>query len=175
MRGRATALEGERIQHPGRIAPKTSVAVGHKVERIGVYLPGQGYCLLDKRLECRPAAMCGDGFSQFLFILLRRNKGCANAGEGFQGFADGGAAILQLRIPLSLGCTKELADDPVVGLDDGVGNQRLPFERTDRKNGKLPVLGQIAEPVCEVALTLTAQTGDAMGRYAVKDAGFNLA
>ena len=55
-----------------------------------------------------------------------------------------------------------LADDPVMGLDHGIGDSAAPFHGTDGEDGETAITRNVAQPVGEVALPLAAKTGNAM-------------
>lgn len=61
------------------------------------------------------------------------------------------------------------ADDAVVRLDHGVGQERLPLGRTHRQNGNAAIVREFAQSVGEVALPLAAQARDSMRGNALEE------
>ena len=47
---------------------------------------------------------------------------------------------------------RRTADEPVVGLHHRVGEEHLPLDGADREDREAAVVGELAEPVGEVAL-----------------------
>ena len=68
-------------------------------------------------------------------------------------------------ITARFGLIPGFADNAIMGLDYGICDGGLPFHGTGGKDGQPPVVGDIAQIMGEVALTLATQTGDTVGRH----------
>ena len=79
--------------------------------------------------------------------------------------------ILNARIAAPLRTPEGLADDPVMGLDHGIGDSAAPFHGTDGTDGETAITRNVAQPVGEVALPLAAKTGNAMRRNGLQQIG----
>ena len=79
--------------------------------------------------------------------------------------------ILKARIAAPLRAPEGLADDPVMGLDHGIGDSAAPLHGTDGEDGETAITRNVAQPVGEVAFPLAAQTGNAMGRNGLQQIG----
>ena len=91
-------------------------------------------------------------------------------GECPERLADRGRLVAELRLAGARGFTIRPADDPVVGLHHGVGDERLPLDGADPENREAAVVRELAEPVGEVALPLPAQPRDPMWRDVAEEA-----
>ena len=79
--------------------------------------------------------------------------------------------ILNARIAAPLRTPEGLVDDPVMGLDHGIGDSAAPFHGTDGTDGETAITRNVAQPVGEVALPLAAKTGNAMRRNGLQQIG----
>ena len=117
----------EQTQHPRGIATEAMISFEHMIERIVRHGGGQPGCHCNKGFEAIPTRTARDDGFQRLAVILCIDQGTANFGEGFQGVAHRVRFIRDLRLANALRSTVEPADDPVMGLDHGVGEHRLPF------------------------------------------------
>ena len=79
--------------------------------------------------------------------------------------------ILNARVAAPLRTPEGLADDPVMGLDHGIGDSAAPLHGTDGEDGETAITRNVAQPVGEVALPLAAKTGNAMRRNGLQQIG----
>ena len=125
----------------------------------------------DNAFELLPAAGSRDGLFQRRAVPFcleqRRSKGP----EGGQSIAQYCPRILNARIAAPLRTPEGLADDPVMGLDHGIGDSAAPFHGTDGEDGETAITRNVAQPVGAVALPLAAKTGNAMRRNGLQQIG----
>ena len=100
-------------------------------------------------------------------IKMRRSKGP----EGVQGIVQYRPRILNAHIALAFRTQEGLADDPVVGRNHGICDSAAPLHGTGGEDGETAITGNVAQPVGEVALPLSAKTGNAMRRNGLPQIG----
>lgn len=96
---------------------------------------------------------------------MRFQEGGTEGGEGLQGVLQRRFGIVHPGVTSRFRLAPGLADDPIVGLDHGVGNGAAPFQSTDRKNGETAVTRDIPQIAREVSLALPAKAGNPVRRY----------
>ena len=97
-------------------------------------------------------------------------QGGAEGGEGVQGVLQRRFGIVHPGVTSRFRLAPRLADDPVMGLDNGVGNGTAPFQRADRKNGEAAVTRDIPQIAREVSLALPAQARNPVRRHVSQNA-----
>ncbi len=125
----------------------------------------------DNAFELLPAAGSRDGLFQrcavHFCIKKRRSKGP----EGVQSIVQYCPRILNARIATPLRTSEGLADDPVMGLDHGIGDSAAPLHGADGTDGETAITRNVTQPVGEVAFPLAAKTRNAMGRNGLQQTG----
>jgi len=91
---------------------------------------------------------------------MRIQQGGTEGGEGLQGVLQRRSGIVHPGVTSRFRLAPRLADDPVMGLDDNVGNGAAPFQRTDRKYGEAAIARDISQIASEVSLALSAKAGN---------------
>ena len=91
-------------------------------------------------------------------------------GEGPERLADRGRFVPELRFAGAHGGAIRPADDPVVGLHHGVGEEHLPLDGADCENRQATAFRELAQPVGEVAFPMPAQPRDPMRGNIVEEA-----
>ena len=107
-------------------------------------------------LEITPTAGGFHGTVERRVISMCFEQGSPQDGKGAQRILQCRLGIRDAMIAQPFRIPPGLAHDPVMGLDHGIDNGSAPVHSTDRKDGQPPVAGNIAQPVCEVALSLPA-------------------
>ena len=127
----AGGLDVERAQHARRVAPEPGPALNHVRQGIGRRRVPHLLSRSDNAFELLPAAGSRHGLFQRRAVPFcleqRRSKGP----EGGQSIAQYCPRILNARIAAPLRTPEGLADDPVMGLDHGIGDSAAPFHGTD--------------------------------------------
>ena len=158
----AGSLDLERAQHARRIASEPGPALNNMRQGIGRHRVAQLLSRSDNAFELLPAPGSRDGLFKRRAVPFcleqRRSKGP----EGGQSIVQYCPRILNTRIAAPLRTPEGLADDPVMGLDHGIGDSAAPFHGTDGEDGETAITRNVAQPVGEVALPLAAKTGNAM-------------
>ncbi len=70
--------------------------------------------------------------------------------------------------------SRQVFDDTVVGLDNGVGDRGFPFDGADGDDRPSPIRTDVAQAIREVTLALPTQTRDAVWRYTYEDLRIDL-
>ena len=125
----------------------------------------------DNAFELLPAAGSCDGLFKQRAVPFCLEKRRSKGPEGGQSIAQYCPRILNARIAAPLSTPEGLADDPVMGLDHGIGDSDAPLHSTDDTDGETAITRYVAQPVCEVALPLPAETGNAMRRNGLQQIG----
>lgn len=60
------------------------------------------------------------------------------------------------RVADFLRITPDRADDPVMGLYDGISDSRRPFHNANSKDGQATITGDIPKPIRKISFPLTA-------------------
>ena len=165
------SLDLERAQHARRIAPEPGPALDNMRQGIGRHRVAQLLSRSDNAFEPLPAADSSDSLFKRRAVLFCLEKRRSKGPEGCQSIVQYCPLILNARIAAPLRTTEGLADDPVMGLDHGIGDSAAPFHGTDGTDGETAITRNVAQPVCEVALPLAAQTGNAMRRNGLQQIG----
>ena len=167
----AGSLDLERAQHARRITAEPGPALNNVRQGIGGHRVAQLRSRSDNAFELLPAAGSRDGLFQRRAVPFcleqRRSKGP----EGGQSIAQYCPRILNARIAAPLRTPEGLADDPVMGLDYGIGDSAAPLHSTDGTDSETAITRNVAQPVGEVALPLAAKTGNAMRRNGLQQIG----
>ena len=161
---------GQTVQEAGSISAEASISVSNKVQRRRLDLAGQSRSLFDQLLERLPAAARLDRSRQTRFVVTGGKDSRTDTREGFQRIADGASPLAQTLFSPALASPIELADDPVMGLDDGICDHRSPLDHTHGKDCQLAIFRQLTEPVSVVLLALAAKPSHAVGRNPLRNA-----
>ena len=89
--------------------------------------------------------------------LLRTDQGIADVGKGFERRADRRFFVGDHLAAQALGRSIEAAYNPIMGVDQGIGEQVTPFRGADRKDRQLALPAQIPHAIGVIALSLTPQ------------------
>ena len=154
----------QRLQHSRRIAPKAVIALRDMGERVSLHRVGQPGGVDDQLFQIVPAAAGRDRLVQRGVVAPRRQQRGAEGEEGAQGVLHGRLGVHDPGVAQALRIAPGLADDPVVCFDDGVRDGEAPLHHADRENGEAAITGNILQPVREIALALSAQPSNPMGR-----------
>ena len=104
-------------------------------------------------------------------VAPRLHQGVGKPPKRAEGVLNVRVRLLDTMVGEPLRLAGDPADDPVVGLDNGVRNGGAPFHDADRQYGQAAVAGDVEKAVGEVPLALPAQTRDPVGRNAVENRG----
>ena len=167
----AGGLDVERAQHARRIAPEPGPALNHVSQGIGRHGVAQLRSRSDNAFELLPAAGSRDGLFKRRAVPFCLEKRRAKGPEGVQGIVQHCPRILNAHIAAPLRTPEGLADDPVMGLDHGIGDSAAPLHGTDGEDGETAITRNVAQPACEVALPLAAKTGNTMRRNGLQQIG----
>ena len=155
----------KRPQHSWGIAPEPVISMNDMRQGVSCHRVGQLGRGCHHVFEVRPATCNFDGGIKGCAIRLRFQQSGAQIPERSQCLTQRGSGIRDTRIGQPLRIPPDLANDPVMGLDHGIGDGRLPFHSADGKGRQAPVTRDVAQSVGKVALALAAQAGDPMWWY----------
>ena len=167
----AGGLDVERAQHARRITAEPGPALNHVRQGIGGHRVAQLRSRSDHAFELLPPAGRCDGLFKGRAVPFRFEQRRSKGPEGVQGIVQYCPRILNSLIAALLRTPEGLVDDPVMGLDHGIGDSATPFHGTDGTDGETAITRNVAQFVGEVALPLAAQTGNAMGRNGLQQVG----
>ena len=170
----AGSLDLQRAQHAWRIAPEPGPALNDVSQRIGRRRVAQLISRSDNALEPLPTAGSRDGLFKRRAVHFCLEKRRSKGPEGVQSIVQYCPRILNTRIATPLRTSEGLADDPVMGLDHGIGDGAAPLHGADGTDGETAITRNVAQPVSEVALPLAAKTRNAMGRNGLQQIGGKL-
>ena len=125
----------------------------------GIGLDGVGQLVGHDR-ELFQAAPSAGGLDRALkrgTVVLRLHQGVGKSPKRAEGVLNVRVRLLDTKVGEPLRLPEDPADDPVMGLDNGVCNGGAPFRDADRQYGQATVAGDVEKAVGEVPLALPAQ------------------
>ena len=167
----AGSMDLQRAQHARRIAPEPGPALNNVSQGIGRHRVVQLLRRRDNAFELLPTAGSRDGLFQRRAVHFCLEKRRSKGPEGGQSIVQYCPRILNARSATPLRAPEGRADDPVMGLDHGIGDGAAPLHGTDGADGETAITRNVAQPVGEVALPLAAKTGNAMRRNGLQQSG----
>ena len=135
----AGSLDIQRPQHARRVAPEPGPALNHVSQGVGGHRVVQLLRRSDNAFELLPAAGSRDGLFKRRAVPFCLEQRRPKGPEGVQGIVQHRPRILKARIAALLRAPKGLADDPVMGLDHGIGDSAAPFHGTDGEDGETAI------------------------------------